>query len=697
MSSESMVSETAPANRHGTAATLLLWFVTVRARLYMAFGLAAAITVVGSLIALLEFTSIGGTTTEILSYSMPATVQSLRLSEEASGLVASAPRLMTVTDERRRAAVAAEIAEQSRNLGGRIERLRTLDVSRSKEIDTAKAAMLERLEALNRAVTERITISDQRHAMALSIRKAHEELLEGIVPLADDTNFELMMASKSANTATGELLESLRRLLEVKAEANLLAGLLTEASMVTERARLQPLRDLIDAARRTIEANLGVLGNLEQRKGLTGLYDRFAAMAGKEGIISLRDRELSSHQEAELAFAATQSEAVKLKQAVDRIVEQQGELAQTIAARAQQQIRSGQTLLVTLAVAALLIALLSGYYLLPAIVRPLGQLVAVMDVVRRGDFTKRMDVKRRDEFGILAEGFNRMADEMKALIGHVQKSSNQVSASMIEIAATSKQQEATASEIAATTTEVGATSKEISATSKELVKTMNEVSRVAEQTATLATDGQTGLTHMEERMRQVIEAASSINDKLGLLNEKAGKINQVVTTITKVADQTNLLSLNAAIEAEKAGEYGRGFAVVASEIRRLADQSAVATFDIELIVKDIQSAVSAGVMGMDKFSEEVNRGMQEVQQVGRQLSQIIEQVQALVPRFETVNEGMQAQATGAEQISDALLQLVEAAQQTVGALRQSTTTIDELNQISGNLRTSVSQFKLEAA
>ena len=195
-------------------------------------------------------------------------------------------------------------------------------------------------------------------------------------------------------------------------------------------------------------------------------------------------------------------------------------------------------------------------------------------------------------------------------------------------------------------------------------------------------------------MRQVMEAAGSINAKLAVLNEKASNINQVVTTITKVADQTNLLSLNAAIEAEKAGEYGRGFAVVASEIRRLADQTAVATYDIEQTVKEIQSAVSAGVMGMDKFSEEVRRGMQEVQHVGGELSQIIQQVQALAPRVESVNEGMQAQATGAEQISQALTQLSEAAQQTVEWLRHSTVAVDGLMAVSNGLHASVSRFKL---
>jgi methyl-accepting chemotaxis protein WspA len=225
---------------------------------------------------------------------------------------------------------------------------------------------------------------------------------------------------------------------------------------------------------------------------------------------------------------------------------------------------------------------------------------------------------------------------------------------------------------------------------------MAEVSTVAEHTAALAGDGQVGLTRMEGTMRHVMEAAGLINAKLAVLNEKAGNINQVVTTITKVADQTNLLSLNAAIEAEKAGEYGRGFAVVATEIRRLADQTAVATYDIEQMVKDIQSAVSAGVMGMDKFSEEVRRGMQEVQQVGGQLSQIIQQVQALAPRFEAVNEGMGAQATGAEQITQALAQLSEAAQQTVESLHQSGQAIDGLNQAATSMRSGVSRFKLAA-
>ncbi len=344
----------------------------------------------------------------------------------------------------------------------------------------------------------------------------------------------------------------------------------------------------------------------------------------------------------------------------------------------------------------LLAALATGYLLYRSVTVPMARLVEVHDAMRTGKLGLRLQLNRRDEFGVLEDGFNRMSDELASLVVQAQKSSLQVTTSVAEVAATSREQQATASETAATTTEIGATSREIFATARDLVATMGEVATVAEQSAALATTSQSGLTHMENTMRSVMEAAGSVNAKLAILNEKAVSINQIVATITKVADQTNLLSLNAAIEAEKAGEYGRGFSVVATEIRRLADQTAVATYDIEQTVKEIQSAVSAGVMGMDKFAEEVRRGMHDVQAVGTQLSQIIGAVQTLAPRFQMVNDGMQAQSSSAEQITQALTQLSEAAQQTAESLRQSSQAIDNLTLVANELRTGVSRFKVEA-
>jgi len=309
----------------------------------------------------------------------------------------------------------------------------------------------------------------------------------------------------------------------------------------------------------------------------------------------------------------------------------------------------------------------------------------------------RVVAKPASDKDMMGNALAKMISNLSVLAGHVQKAAIVMNTSVTDIAATAKQQEATTSEVAATTTEIGATSKEIYATSKELLKTVNEVATGAEQTASLANSGQSSLAQMEQTMGLFTEAVASINSKLAVLNEKAANINQVVTTITKVADQTNLLSLNAAIEAEKAGEYGRGFAVVATEIRRLADQTAVASFDIEQMVKEMQSAVAAGVMGMDKFGEQVRRGVNEVQQVSLHLAQIIQQVQILTPRFSAVHEGMEAQAIGADQITQALTQLSEATQQTADSLRQSSGSIEQLHDASRGMLSSLDGFKLRAA
>jgi methyl-accepting chemotaxis protein WspA len=379
---------------------------------------------------------------------------------------------------------------------------------------------------------------------------------------------------------------------------------------------------------------------------------------------------------------------------LDTMVDLNRQLSEQAASVIRDEVRVLELALLIAILVAALVAAICGWLLIRAITRPVERIVATLKALESGDLSVKLDLHRRDEFNAIELGFNSMVGELKNLVGNAQRSAVQMTTSVTEIAATSRQQQATATETAATTTEIGATSREIAATSRDLVRTMGEVSDNAEQTSILAGTGQLGLARMEEIMHQVMGAADVVNGKLSILNEKAGNITQVVTTIVKVADQTNLLSLNAAIEAEKAGEYGKGFAVVAVEVRRLADQTAVATYDIEQMVREIQSAVSAGVMGMDKFSEEVRRGIGEMAQMGDQLTQIIQQVQALAPRIQMVNEGMQAQSTGAEQINQALVQLGEASSQTVDSLRQAGAAIDELNQVANNLRVGVGRFKV---
>ncbi|MBD2579534.1 methyl-accepting chemotaxis protein [Oscillatoria sp. FACHB-1406] len=280
-----------------------------------------------------------------------------------------------------------------------------------------------------------------------------------------------------------------------------------------------------------------------------------------------------------------------------------------------------------------------------------------------------------------------------ALIRSLQQSVVQITTSATQIAASGKQLEATVAEQLASTNEVTATAQEIAATSRQLVKTMEQVGGMAQSTAHSANDSRDELAQMENAMRQLSEATTSISSKLGVMNTKAGNINNVVTTITKVADRTSLLSLNAAIEAEKAGEYGAGFAVVAREIRRLANQTAVATLEIEQIVKDMQSAVTVGVMEMDKFNHSVSVSVDRVSKIGSQIAKVINQVQGLPPRFEQVSRSVEEQSEGAQQISEAMEQLAQASHQTVDALRETNSALDRLYDAAQGLRKEVSRSK----
>ena len=287
-----------------------------------------------------------------------------------------------------------------------------------------------------------------------------------------------------------------------------------------------------------------------------------------------------------------------------------------------------------------------------------------------------------------------MIGKIQTVVERVREGSVQLLSTSSEIAATAKQQQGTVQGLSSATTEIAAAVREISATSESLAGAMEEVNSRANEASTLAAAGRNGLGGIEATMKQLMESSASISAKLGVIRDKSESINAVVTTITKVADQTNLLSINAAIEAEKAGEYGRGFLVVAREIRRLADQTAVATLDIENMVRLMQDAVSAGVMQMDKFGGEFRSGVERVQEINGQTGRIIQEVEGLTNRFQSVNEGMRSQSVAARQINDAMVPVASGTKETQVSLEEFIKATAYLRQSVELLNQEISQFKV---
>ncbi len=347
-----------------------------------------------------------------------------------------------------------------------------------------------------------------------------------------------------------------------------------------------------------------------------------------------------------------------------------------------------------LAVILLILVLCQIFSLKALILKPLLEISKVARKLSEFDLTVSIQAAAHDEIGQLFIAINEVARSFKKVVSLVQRSGLQVFSSATELSGAAKQQEVTLTHQVESTQKAVKSIEKISHVAADLVQTMQRVASMSQETAEFANSGQTDLARMEEAMRHMEHASQSISGRLETINDKTEKITNVVTTITKVADQTNLLSLNAAIEAEKAGEFGRGFTVVAREIRRLADQTAVATLDIEQMVREMQAAVSAGVMEMDKFIADVRASSGDVEKISTQLTRIIRQVQDLSPSFEDVTVTMGHQSDDAQAINRTMMTLSEEMQETTSSLRASYVAIARLNEAARGLQDEVSRFKV---
>ena len=689
--------------------SVLSRFNTIRSRLYLAFGLAAGMTVVGSLFALYASANISATMTEIVSRSMPATVESLRLAEEASTLVASAPRLMTASDENRRDEIARDIAAQSQILSDRIARLRQLDAGQNDQIEVARAAMVERLDALNLAVTERIKITAQRRALALSVRKVHEDILEAITPVIDDANFDLMTRKEAAggNAALNQSIEALRRLLEIQSGINLLSGLLIESSMVTDVANLAPMRDPIASAQRGIEGNLKALPQTEQTKKIAALYQKLAVVAGSDGIVTQRTNELNREQDAKQAYTAATAEAARLRKAVEGSIERQGKFAQTLSGRAISQIRVGRILLITLSIAALAAAgLIAWLYVGRSIVGRLTLLSSAMRRIADGETDVPIPVGGQDEIAGMAKALlvfrqaiaevsvarQREADRaedseqrrqrvevathnFEHAVNEVIQALDGASTSMdgcAHIMADAADHNKTRAAAAATASEEATTNvSNVAMAAEEIAQSVEQISTQAARSAHIA--------------RQASDETKAIIATVEQLVASVGQINNVSNLIRDVAAQTNLLALNATIEAARAGDAGRGFAVVAQEVKSLAGQTEKATGDITQQISSIEVTTSQVVQAMKAIAG-------TIAQLDENASDISVAVQQQDAVSKEIARSANAAAERTRDVSMSVVQVSDAAAKTDQVASAVLNAGGELAARSGKLRAEVERF-----
>jgi methyl-accepting chemotaxis protein len=338
-------------------------------------------------------------------------------------------------------------------------------------------------------------------------------------------------------------------------------------------------------------------------------------------------------------------------------------------------------------------AVLASIWLARSIADPVGRALSVAESIAAGDLTQQVPVEGEGEMGRLLRSLERMTHSLGGLIGRIQAAGERLSSVESDATSALARQDRAVRSVSGSANEIAAAVTEISTTGEQLLAATSSVTGIAREAAEVAEQGRGGLQSMTASMEHLDEAMNAFTRKLATISQRASGITSVVTTIAKVAEQTNLLSVNATIEAEKAGESGRGFRIVAQEIRRLADQTALSTKDIERMVRDMQAAVASGTMEMDRFRNEVSGRIGEVADVSEKLGRIIEPVQSVTRALETVHDGMQAQSAGARQIRDAMESLRADAGESAASLAANTASLAELRGAIVELNAEAARFR----
>ena len=276
-----------------------------------------------------------------------------------------------------------------------------------------------------------------------------------------------------------------------------------------------------------------------------------------------------------------------------------------------------------------------------------GVLAAVVD----GDLTRRLDVETDDAVGELMQQVNKTIDELSSLIREVESASNQLSSAAQLAASSAEEMSAGATGQAKQTTEVAAAIEEMSATVEDSSKHADRSNEMAQRASELAANGEEVFEETAEGMERIAGLVNTSADKVTALGESSGEIGEIIQVIEDIADQTNLLALNAAIEAARAGEHGKGFAVVADEVRQLAERTTAATQKIADMITQIQEETDEVVASMERGTGEVENGLDLAEDASDALSEIVGSIDGMVTMIDQIAAASQQQATATNQIA----------------------------------------------
>ncbi|MCI3943831.1 methyl-accepting chemotaxis protein [Pseudomonas syringae] len=362
--------------------------------------------------------------------------------------------------------------------------------------------------------------------------------------------------------------------------------------------------------------------------------------------------------------------------------------------RRDQESAQARTTQIICTLLAMILGVIAAVIITRQITRPLQETLAVVDRIASGDLTQTLAVTRRDELGVLQQGIQRMGSTLRELIGGIRDSVVQIASAAEELSAVTEQTSAGVNSQKVETDQVATAMHEMSATVAEVARNAEQASQAASNADREARDGDKVVGEAIAQIERLATEVGRSADAMNHLEQESDKIGKVMDVIKAVAEQTNLLALNAAIEAARAGEAGRGFAVVADEVRGLAQRTQQSTVEIETLVAALQSGTRQVSSIMLNSRELTVSSVQLSRQAGTSLGSITQTVSSIQAMNQQIAAAAEEQSAVAEEISRSIINVRDVSEQTASASEETAASSVELARLGGQLQTMVSHFRI---
>jgi methyl-accepting chemotaxis protein len=557
-----------------------------------------------------------------------------------------------------------------------------------KQVSSAYEQFIPTSSELFSALKKSLTLRDQMDNKLSDLEGNSDDAASLILDFTDVRSASTRFPKSYA--AAGELETSLNSLVSTVVDLIRTNTATTSETLSNEiKNRMNDISAKMTVMKDEAGSSVEMVADLEEK--ITGINDLLNAA---DGILALKQQRLAATASAQKMLTTAEQQTADAVSALNQLLSKARSAAGEIQQEAESGVSNAVVLIFIVVLVSIVLAVGIALLTVRSITTPLAKVNEILGVVASGDLTKKLDDSASDEFGELARNCNQVISNLRQLIqGIISRStqlaaaSEQTSAITVQSTQAIREQKSQVTQAATATTEMSSTSQGVMQSSSDALAEIKHADSEAERVKGISnTNKQTIL-----QLSQEVEQASKVINKL---HQDSASIGSILDVIRGIAEQTNLLALNAAIEAARAGEQGRGFAVVADEVRSLASKTQSSTQEIQAMIQVLQSGAHAAVEAMNKGRRQAENCVTQTEVAAEALDSITHAVHMAHDMSEQISHAAREQNQVSHEISKLLESIVNIAEETASGAEQTSDSSHEVARLAEELRQSVDQFKV---